>query len=109
MDKTCIADLADMNLKSKRNKLIHFLLSIIDVYHKYSLDIPLKYNKCETITRAFPKIVKESNHNTNKIWVDKGSGFYNRSMKPWLQDNKIIIYSRHKEQKPIVTDHSVKI
>ena len=32
---------------------------------------------------------------TNKVGVDKGSAFYNRSMKSWLQDNDIEIYSTH--------------
>ena len=34
-----------------------------------------------TITNAFQKILDESNQKPNKIWVDKGSKFYNRSMK----------------------------
>ena len=29
--------------------------------------------------------------------VDKGSEFYNRSMKSWLQDNDIEMYSTHNE------------
>ena len=28
-------------------------------------------------------------HKPNKIWVDKDSEFYNRSVKSWLQDNNI--------------------
>ena len=35
-----------------------------------------------------------------KIWLDKGSEFYNRSMKSWLQDNNIGMYST-KENKGI--------
>ena len=27
-----------------------------------------------------------SNRKLNKIWVDKGSRFYNRSIKSWLQE-----------------------
>ena len=34
-----------------------------------------------TITNAFQNILDESNHKPNKIWVDEGSDFYNRSMK----------------------------
>ena len=34
-----------------------------------------------TITNAFQKILDESNCKPNKIWVDKGSEFCNRSMK----------------------------
>ena len=30
---------------------------------------------------TFQKILDESNRKSNKLWVDKGSEFYNRSMK----------------------------
>ena len=33
------------------------------------------------ITNVFQKKLDESNHKPNKILVDKGSEFYNRSMK----------------------------
>ena len=33
------------------------------------------------ITNAFQKFFDESNCKPNKTWVDKGSKFYNRSMK----------------------------
>ena len=75
------ADLADMQLISKFNKGFWFLLCVIDIYSKYSWVIPLNDKKCITITNAFQKILDESNRKPNKIWVDKGSGFYNRSMK----------------------------
>ena len=45
----------------------------------------LKDNKVVTITNNFQKILNESNRKTNKIWVDKGKRFYNRSMKSWLE------------------------
>ena len=34
-----------------------------------------------------------------KIWVDKGSEICNRSIKSWLQDNDIEIYSTYNEGK----------
>ena len=43
--------------------------------------ISLKDKKGITVTNAFKKILKESNWQPNKIWVDKGSEFYNKSMK----------------------------
>ena len=70
-----------MQLISKFNKGFWFLLCVIDIYSKYSWVIPLNNQKCITITNAFQKILDESNRKPNKIWVDKGSGFYNRSMK----------------------------
>ena len=41
------------------------------------------HKKGITITDAFQKILKESNCKPNKIWFDKGSQFYNSSMKSW--------------------------
>ena len=38
------------------------------------------------------------------IWVDKAREFYNRSMKSWLQDNNIEMYSAHIEGKSVVTE-----
>ena len=70
-----------MQLISKFNKGFWFLLCVIHIYSKYSWVIPLNDKKCITITNAFQKILDESNRKPNKIWVDKGSGFYNRSMK----------------------------
>ena len=37
------------------------------------------------ITNAFQNILNESKSKPNKIWVDKGSEFYNRSMKSRLE------------------------
>ena len=38
------------------------------------------------------KTLAESNRKPNKTWVDKGSEFYNKSMKSRLQDNEIEMY-----------------
>ena len=79
------ADLADMQLISKFNKGFKFLLYFIDIFSKYPLVIPLKDKKGITITNASQKILGKYNYKPNKIWVDKGSEFYNRSMKSWLE------------------------
>ena len=70
-----------MQLISKFNKGIHFLLCFIDIFSKYRWVIPLKDKKAITVTNAFQKILGESNGKPNKIWVDKGSESYNRSIK----------------------------
>ena len=66
---------------SKFGKGFRFLLCVIGIYSKYAWVIPLKDKKVTTITNAFQKILRESHCKSNKIWVDKGSKFYNRSMK----------------------------
>ena len=86
------ADLAYMQLISKFNKEFRFLLCVIDIFRKskYVWAVPLKDKKGITITNAFQKILKESKERRQiqskglkpkKIWVDKGSEFYNSSFK----------------------------
>ena len=86
-------DLADMQLLSKFNKRFRFLLCVIDIFSKYAWVIPLKDKKGISIVNAFQKILDDSKRKPNKIWVDKGSVFYNNSFKKWLQDNDIVMHS----------------
>ena len=70
-----------MQLKSKFDKGIQFLLCGIDIISKCPWIIPIKDKKVITITNAFQIILNKSNRKPNKIWVDKGSKFYNKSVK----------------------------
>ena len=73
--------LADMQLISKFNKRFRFLLCFIDIFSKYAWVVPLKDKNGVSIVNAFQKILKKSDRKPNKIWVDKGSEFYNNSFK----------------------------
>ena len=61
-----------------------------------------------TITNAFQKILDESRCKRNRIWVDKGSEFYNKSIKTWLEKNNIEMYSTHNKGKSIITDRFIR-
>ena len=52
-----------------------------------------------TTTTVFQKSLNKSNRKPNRIWVDKGSKFYNRLIKSFLQNNDIEKYSKHNEGK----------
>ena len=80
-------DLANMQLIDKYNKGIRFLLCVIDTFSEYAWVILLKDEKGITISNAFQKNLKTFNRKPNKIWVNKGSEFYNRSMKSLLEKN----------------------
>ena len=97
-----------MQLISKFNKGIPFLLCVIDIYSKYAQVIPFKDKKFITITNAFQKILKESNCKPNKVWVDKSSEFYNSSVKSWLEKNDIKMYSTHDEGKSVVVERFIR-
>ena len=70
--------------------------------------ILLKDKKGIRITDTFQKILDESNCKPSKIWVDKGSEFYNRSMKSWLEKNAIEIYSTHNEGRSVVAERLIR-
>ena len=40
----------------------------------------------------------------NEIWMDKGSELYNRSMRSWLQDNDIAVYSTSNEGDSVIAE-----
>ena len=85
-----------MQLLRRCNKGIRFLLCVIDIFSKYAWVVPLKDKKGVSIVAAFQSILKQSNSKKpNKIWVDKGSEFYNASFKKWLRDNDIVMYSMY--------------
>ena len=56
-----------MQLLSKYNKGIKYLLCIIDLFSKYAFSIPLKDKKGTTITNKFQSILDNSKRKSNKI------------------------------------------
>ena len=103
-----VADLADMQLIRKYKKGVRFLLCVIDIFSKYAWIVPLKDKKSASIVAAFQSILKKSDRKPNKIWIDKGSEFYNTSFKKWLQDNYVFIYSTHNEGKSVVAKRFIR-
>ena len=90
-----------MQLISKFNKGFRFLLFVIHIFRKYIWVVPLKDKKGISIVNTFQKILDKSEHKPNKLWVDKGSEFYNNSFKKWLKNNDIEMYSIHNERKSV--------
>ena len=50
----------------------------------------------------------ESNRKPNKIRIDKGSEIYNTSIKLFLQNNDIEMYSTYNEGKSVVDERFIK-
>ena len=66
IDNVWGTDLADIQLISKFNKGICFLLCVIDIYSKHAWVFPLKDEKGITITKVFQNILKGSNRKPKK-------------------------------------------
>ena len=97
-----------MQLISKFNKGFRFLLCTIDIFSKYAWAAPSKNKKSVFIVNAFQKILDDSKRKPNEIWIDKGSEFYNRLMKSWLEKNDIEMYSTHNEGKSVVAERFIR-
>ena len=93
-----------MQLISKYNKGIRFLLCAIDLFSKYAFVVPLKDKKETTIANAFQSILDNSKRKPNKIWVDQGGKFFNTHFKKWLKENNIEMYLTHNEGKSVVAE-----
>ena len=97
-----------MQLMGKFNNGFRFLLCVIDVFSKYAWVVPLKDKKGVSIVDAFQKILDKSRRKPNKIWVNKGSEFYNNSFKKWLKDNDIEMYLIHNEGKSVDAERFIR-
>ena len=81
-----------MQSLSKYNKEIKYLLCAIDLFSKYAWVVPIKDKKWTSIVNAFKKLISKK-RKPNKIWVDQGSEFYDKSFKKFLKINNIEMYS----------------
>ena len=97
-----------MQLISKFNKGLRFLLCVIDIYSKHVWVIRLKVKKDITITNAFQKVLDKPNRKPSKRWVDKGSEFYSKSVKSWLEQDGIEIYSTYNERKSVIAERFIR-
>ena len=97
-----------MQLISKYNKGIRYLLCAIDLFSKYAFVVPLKDKKGLTIANAFQSILDSSKRKPKKILIDQGIDFYNNIFKKWLKDNNIEMYSTHNERKSVVAERFIR-
>ena len=79
----------------------------IDLFSKYVLVVPLKDKKGTSMVNAFQKIISKG-RKPNKIWVDQGSEFYNKSFKDFLKINNIEMYSTYNEGKSVVAERFIR-
>ena len=122
-------DLANMQLISKHNKVIRYLLCVIELFSKYAWAAPFKDKndwvgpfkdkndwvapfkdkKGVSIVNAFQKVLDSSKRKPNEIKrADQGSEFHNNVFKTWLKGNDISMYSTYNEGKSVVAERFIK-
>ena len=88
-----------MGSLSFKNKNVKYLFWVKDVSTIYAWGKPLKDKKGKAVLNAFIKIVNESNHKPNKLWVDQGRKFYNKLMQECLDNHDILMYSTNNKKR----------
>ena len=106
-DNIWAADLAEKGSLSSQNKSFNYLLSVIDIFTKYTWVKTLKDKTGKTVLNAFIEIVNDSNHKPSKLWVDQGRELYNQLMQEWL-DNNILMRSAYNEGKSVIAERFIK-
>ena len=106
-DETWSADLIDKSSLSKYNNNCKFILTVIDICTKYAWAIPLKNKSGLSITNGFKTILSEG-QKPEKLWVDRGSEFYNKTFKTLLKEYEtgkaasgIELYSTYSDLKAV--------
>ena len=98
--ETWSADLID---KSSLNKYINnyeFILTVIDIFTKYAWAIPLKKKSGLSITNGF-KLVLCEHRKPEKLWVDRGKEFYNKTFKSFFKEYETKLYSTFSDLKAV--------
>ena len=68
----------------------------------------LKDKKGKKGFNTFIEIVNESNREPNNLWVDQRRELYNKLMQEWLDNNNILMYSTHNEEKSVTVEWFIK-
>ena len=68
-DNIWTADLVDMSSIFRPNKGYKYLLTVIDVFSKYSWIVPLKTKTGKEVAQAFRKLLH--NGHPNRLWTYK--------------------------------------
>ena len=106
-DETWSADLIDKSSLSKYNNNYKFILTVIDIFTKYAWAIPLKNKSGLSITNGFKIVLGEHPQGgfevrkPEKLWVDRGSEFYNRTFKSLLKEYETKLYSSYSDLKAV--------
>ena len=106
-DETWSADLIDKSSLSKYNNNYKFILTFIDIFTKYAWAIPLKNKSGLSITNGFKIVFSEHPQGGSeirkpeKLWVDRGSEFYNKTFKSLLKEYETKLYSTYSDLKAV--------
>ena len=86
VDAIWAVDTADISKFSRSNKGYKYLLCVIDTFSKYSYLIPMKTKTGKETAKAFGNLFKTEKRHPKRIWVDKGTEYWNVDVKNVLKN-----------------------
>ncbi|PFX14318.1 putative uncharacterized transposon-derived protein F54H12.3 [Stylophora pistillata] len=103
IDEIWCSDLVEMQKFAKWNKGYRYLLMVLDIFSKYGWIVPLKNKKGESVAEGFERIFTEGRV-PKRLWVDKGTEYYNSHVKDLMKANDVEMYSTENEEKSSVCE-----
>ena len=106
-DETWSADLFDKSSLSKYNNNYKFILTVIDTFTKNAWAVPLKNKSGLFITNGFKIVLSVHPQGGSepikpeKLWVDRGNEFYNKTFKSLLKEYETKLYSTYSDLKAV--------
>ena len=104
VDDISTADLVNMSLYSRSNSCYKYLLTVVDVFSKYGWIVPLKTKTGKEVAMAFQELFATTNASPSRLWMDKGTEFYNQQLKRVLTAKNVTLYSTESEEKSSVVE-----
>ena len=92
------ADLIDMQELAEFNDGYRYILTVIDVFSKFSYAVPLKSKHGEEVVRGFQLIKSRGAVLPKILQTDKGKEFLNDKFKEWCKKNRIKMFSSEDDQ-----------
>ena len=97
----------DKSYLSKYNNIYKFNLTVRDIFTKYAWAIPLKNKSGLSITNGFEIVLVghpqggSEGRKPEKLWVDRGSEFYNKTFKSLLKKYETKLHSTYSDLKGV--------
>ena len=96
-------DLMDMASHSRHNSGNRFLLTIIDCFSRFAMALPIKSKHAHHVVGALKKAFKFMGKPL-KLQSDKGSEFYNATVKSFLRSNNVAHFSTQQEKQAQIVE-----
>ena len=97
------ADLIDYAPLKRDNGGTTFLLSVIDVFSRYAMLMPLKNKRGDTVCEGLEKIFRHMG-SPLKLQTDKGKEFYNKHVRNLLQRETVHHFSTEQDVKAQIVE-----